>query len=253
MTPRLPDPTFPPLLSGVPVRERKDPVLRAARAAMATEAGAGDLFWSRDTDRVALALVLEPDVPRERCQEMMFLMMVAFGDAFGATAPPEVGLHFTWPQGILVNGAQAGRARLRLPPAGEEPPPWLVVGLEVTIRPDERGPEGGEAPDRTTLWDEGCGELDRTRLIESAARHALSWLHRWEEDGFAAIHADWLGRSEEQGKVVMIETAHGRRNGTFLGLDDVGNLLLREGDRTSLVRVDEALEPEAVDIVGAAA
>ncbi|MBL6430641.1 MAG: hypothetical protein HPM95_03315 [Alphaproteobacteria bacterium] len=49
---------------------------------------AGDLVWSRRTDVVSLALVLEPEVPPDRAVEMLFLAMVAANDALGAITPP---------------------------------------------------------------------------------------------------------------------------------------------------------------------
>ena len=45
---------------------------------------AGDVLWSESSESLRMSLVLEPEVERRRCGEMLFLMMVAFGDAAGA-------------------------------------------------------------------------------------------------------------------------------------------------------------------------
>ena len=64
-----------------------------------------------DTDRLRLALVFEPDRRLEEAMAMVFAMACGIHDAIGALAPPEVGATHRWPDGLLVNGALAGRLR----------------------------------------------------------------------------------------------------------------------------------------------
>ena len=100
----MPDPTFPPLLTGHDVKGKPGPFETACAQAEAGEAGAGDVYWARDTARFDWACVLEPDVETARALQMHFTAMVALGDAFGAIAPPEVAFQYRWPGDLLVNG-----------------------------------------------------------------------------------------------------------------------------------------------------
>ena len=252
----LPDPTFPPLFTGHPVKAPDRPFKRACRGAEAGAFGAGDFLWAKRADRVDCAIVLEPEVSGARLYEMLFTAMVAFGDAVGAIAPPEVAVTYLWPQTIRVNGAAAGTVRIAWSARGDEAgaPIWLVVGLDCWIRRTHDARDPGLNLDETDLFEEGCGELDRTQIIESFARHFLSWIDTWDADGFAAIHRDWLGRADRHKEHIALDYAGKPVEGLFLGLDDAGNMLLKTGDGVAQLRVAEALAPEEVllaDVDGA--
>lgn len=225
----LADPVFPPLLTGHAVEAGTPVFERAVAGAAAGEFGAGDLVWSRGLERIELALVLEPEVPARRVVEMLFLGMVATTDAIGALIPPEVALTYLWPATLRANGAKVGRVRLR---QGGEPdedgaPAWAVVGIALQLAPLSGPLEPGETPDLTSLVDEGAADLDRTRALESLSRHLLTWIHAWDVDGFASVLENWLFRADGYGENVVLETGEGTRAGTFLGLDEDGNLLMK--------------------------
>lgn len=209
------------------------------------ELGAGDLVWARDTSRLDCAVVLEPEVERDACPEMLFLTMVALGDAIGALAPPEVAVRYRWPQVVTVNGAVAGRAFLVMSDETHDDgaPRFLVAGAEIAIRHERDVADPGNAPDKTTLFEEGCAEMDRTALIESFSRHFLAWIDTWEADGFGPIHDMWLGRAEPGGpdEEMTVAIGSGPIRGRFVGLDDHGNLLLRRDDGIAVVDTMDAL------------
>lgn len=250
----LPDPTFPPLLSGHRIEAGKD-VFRAACAGARTGSyGAGDLLWSRGTKDVAMALVLEPEVPATRTQEMLFLAMVATADALGAITPPETALTYEWPVTLRVNGAAVGGVRFAQSVERDEhdSPLWLVVGIEMRLAPIAGPVEPGDMPDRTSLVDEGAVDLDRTQVLESLARHLLTWIHTWDVDGFAPVLQNWLFRADGYGKRHSVDTPHGVEEGTFLGLDEEGNLLLKRdaqaGGQTVALRLRDHLPPEPMEV-----
>ncbi len=200
----------------------------ACTQASAGEAGAGDVFWARDTARLDWACVLEPDVASARALQMHFTAMLAFGDAFGAISPPEVALQFRWPSTLLVNGGTAGAARIALGPEnGEGVADWMVVGIGLTIKRDMTGFEPGEAPDQTALYEEGCGEITRTELVESLSRHFLNWVHTWNEEGFKSVHEGWLAKAENWQSEITIDWDGAQHTGTFVTVDDEGNMLLK--------------------------
>lgn len=244
----MPDPTFPPLLKGHDVPGTRSAFETACARASAGELGAGDVVWSRHASRLDMAIILEPDVPLETAVQMLPLSMVAIGDCLGALTPPQVGLSFTWPGTIRVNGALAGA--IKVAAAGKRDansvPSWMVIGLWLRHLRVDSDPEPGDVPEQTWLSEEGCEELTRTEIIESYSRHFLTWLNTWNEDGFKSVHASWLYRAHENDTDITFELGGTSFTGAMLGLDDNGNLLFKDGDSTSSALLIDAFEfPEA--------
>ncbi len=227
------DPVFPPLLNGLAVAPGTDTASVAVAAVIAGEAGAGDLYWSQSEDRLNMAIVLEPDVALSRAAQVRHVLAVAFGDAFGAISPPEIAVHYRWPGDILVNGASAGRITLDVPAGldADQVPAWMVLGLDVAITLDLSVDNPGEVPDRTTLHEEGAGDVTRTMLLESVSRHFLTWIDGWMNEGFKSVHENWLGRATGSDKDVTVSHAGATVSGRVTGMDEEGNLLFTPADR----------------------
>lgn len=219
-------PLFPPRLRGEEARPGEDVLDRAAqRAALGIDPGL--IVWRAGGETVEAAVVLAPEVPLERAMGAVLAVANGLGDAIGALAPPEVAVHFDWPDGLRVNGARAGGFRARAStddPAAE--PDWLAIAIRVDLLPPVP-PTGDVATDATGLYAEGCGEIAAVPLIESWSRHMLVWLNRLEDDGLAPVHRDWRARAWGMGE----DLAAG---GTFMGLDEHGGQLVRHQDRTEL-------------------
>lgn len=237
-----PDPTFPPLLEGVDVTGSPEPFERACADAASGAAGAGSVYWGRSTSDLKLAIILEPEVGASTSLQMLIALMVAFGDAFGSIGPPEVGMFYRWPTGVVVNDALIGRMRAGLPAgaAAADVPDWLVVAVDVRIARTDRSREPGHDLEHTTLEDEGCGDVTRTQLVESVCRHFLVWVHTWNEDGFKPVHDAWIPRAENHNETVAVIHAGADYSGRFLGIDDEGNMLLKpeQGDVVALPLLD---------------
>ena len=224
----LEDPRFPPLLTAHAVKAPTVPFAHACRLAQAHEFGAGDLVWSRNVGRVALAIVLEPEVALERALQMAPLLMVAFGDCLGSLCPPKVAVQYRWPTGILLNGTLAGEVRLGAPrtQAGVIPD-WLVVGAELDI---EAPREERQDWSRTTLAEEAGPEITRTDILQSLPAHFLTRLNAWQEEGFRPVHDQWLFRAEGRETAVVVAYGGESIEGRVVGLDESANLLLQTAD-----------------------
>lgn len=215
-------PLLPPLLTGREVAAGADPMSAAVRAA-ADGTDPGQFVFAPADGRLRFAITLAPEVPLGTAVQMGHVLMVAIGDSIGALTPPEVAIQYRWPAWILVNGAVAGRVRMAA--SGGDPlaiPDWLVIGLDLRLEPDA-AIEPGERPDETSLYEEVTGLIPPSRLLESMSRHFLSWLRRWEEDGFRPVHEAWSARAEP-GMTVG--------DARFLGLDEHGLALLKTDSGT---------------------
>ncbi len=234
---QIPDPTFPPLLNGHAIPETDSAFESACARAGACDAGAGDVIWSRNEARIQVAIVLEPDVGMETAVQMLPLCLVALGDCLGALTPPQVGVTFIWPNVVCINGAPACAFRAAAA-ATKEPqavPDWIVLGLELQHLRAAGDPEPGETPDRTWFSEEGGAELTRSDIIESYARHFLTWLNTWNDDGFKPVHDSWMFRAANKDEEITLTHAGREHAGTFISLDESGNLLLKDADGTVAV------------------
>ncbi|MEN3794216.1 biotin/lipoate--protein ligase family protein [Fulvimarina sp. MAC3] len=233
----LADPEFPPALDPRVLSADKDPFAEACDAAKTGELSAGDLLWSSSATRASAALVLEPEDALCRAIQMIPVMMVAIGDALGAIGPPNLALMFRWPGTIMANGAATGHVSFAAFPGWEADsvPDRIVVGFEILLDASECGwREPGEDLRTTALYEEGCGDLDRTMLLESIARHFLAGLDGWLHDGFQPVHQSWWSKADET-RTVSLGLAGRTLEGEAVGLDEAGGLLVKTDGRTELV------------------
>lgn len=234
-------PSFPPLFHGREVAPGIDPFAKAcAEAALGCDAGL--IVYRIRVDRLAAAMVFAPEIPLEDAMAALPACGIGFQNALGALAPPEVAVHLTWEGGILVNGAACGALSVAAATGDPEAvPDWLVVGLELALIPDDPDAPGA-APDRTSLYEEGCVEVAPDRLLESWARHSLVWINRWTEEGVRPLHAEWRGLAHGIGEAAALDRPGGAVHGVFVGVDERFGMLLRDGADTRLVPLSDLLK-----------
>ena len=159
--------------------------------------------------RLELAVILEPDRPAAECFAALPIAMLAIADALAALGPPFKPIGFTWPDRLLLDGAELGRARLALPKPSPEPhPAWLVVGIDLRRQFANAGTEPGRTPERTALLEEGFGEVTPTEIVEAFARHLLHWIDRWQSAGLGEATSHYRARLvDPPGKAVRFDPA----------------------------------------------
>lgn len=210
--------------------------LATAAALAAGGADPGTFVWARRNDAVDCAIVLAPEEPLIRSLRVAYVTMAAVGDALGTLIPPAVPVAFGWPDRILVNGASVGGIQLLTQDRAktEAVPDWMITGFTLRLRAPSRRGEPGRQPARTTLETEGCGDVAAGALLECFARHFLSWMNRWQDDGFAPVEAAWLARAAGYGARNMGLELGGRWAGrSLLGIDaDGGAIFSEDGKET---------------------
>lgn len=226
--------TFPPLMWGEPATD--EALGHAARRAT-LGCDAGLVAYILGPLQAEAALVFAPEVPLSQAMTMLPLCGVGFQNALGALAPPEVAVHLEWAGGLRVNGASCGRMRVLASTNDPDAvPDWLVIGWTLPLIPETGTP--GADPDRTSLFAEGCAEVDPGALVESWARHTLNWINRWEDEGPRPLHAEWRGLVHAMGEPHQ----RGDLSGTFLGVDDAFGMLLRDDETTHLIPLTDLLQ-----------
>ena len=201
--------------------------------------GAGDTLWVRDKTTLDYAILLEPDVSRERVLEMLFLQMVALGDSIGALAPPEVAITYDWPNRIYANEAFIGSVNAILSDDDGEDgcPTYLVIHTKIAVHPKPGAADPGFNKDETTLYDEGCFDLNTLQLLESSSRHFMTWLNSWQEEGLKQILQQLDGRMNKDQQIKL-----GVEEGQYLGMDEQGDAFVKSDGKTHSIAAKDALE-----------
>ncbi|NMT63193.1 biotin/lipoate--protein ligase family protein [Marinobacter orientalis] len=228
-------PQFPPLFSGEAVPKHTDPFDKAVSQAIAG-VDSGTIFYSEAADTLRAALVLAPETPLEEAIQAVYVAQIGLAESLGALAPPEVPVHFQWPDRIKINGAVCGGVRFAADVSDPKAyPGWLVIGIDVPFIPASDEP--GKNPNKTCLLEEGCGEIEPMALLESWSKHTLLWLNYFMDSGFERVHNEWRPRCDTLGKEIDQPAS-----GIFVGLDEKGRMLLRQGPMTETVSLIEFAE-----------
>ena len=237
------DPDLPPIYAVKALRAGRDAFVEAVGRAKAGDP-AGIFLWARRSDCIDLAVVLEPDHPRAQSVPVCLVAMVAMLDALGGVIEPSVGVTFGWPDRIDVNGALVGGLRLGVAPcaAADDVPDWMVIGITIAVSGDLSDDSPGLKPDRTTLFDEGCGPVDIIDFLERFGRYLLHWMNRWQEDGLDPVRHAWLGRESGFGEETAIYFNRERIAGHFAKLDEFGNAVLDIDGAQRVFALDAAMQ-----------
>jgi biotin-(acetyl-CoA carboxylase) ligase len=231
------DPTFPPLLTGEKVAKDVDPFIKAVGASM-MGCDPGTVFYAEDPETLRVAITLAPELALKDSISVVHALMLSVADGLGALGPPELAVHFVWPCQFKVNAARCGELRFKA--STTEPdsvPDWLVVGLTIPfVRPESIEP--GSDPSQTWLHEEGCIELTVPQVIESWSRHSLVWLNSFEDKGYQAIQDHWRAKCDSIGSDVTYPG-----EGTFVGTDNHGSLLLKCDGMTSIHHLIDEMAP----------
>ena len=216
-------PLLPPILTPIPVVNGIDVFAKAI--AVAGKSETGTVLYSENPEYVEVAIILSPEIPKIKCNQMLYIMMVASGDAIGALAPPEVAVTYAFPGFIFLNRGEAGLVKVEIAPSNDDQsiPDWMVVGLKLRLNNNIEINENEINADVTSLADEGGGYVSRTRAIESLSRHFLAWVSQLEDEGFKPVTEVWNKRREET-KVVTLKSG---QEVSWVGLDENGLAIVK--------------------------
>ena len=216
-------PLLPPILTPIPVVNGIDVFAKAI--AVAGKSETGTVLYSENPEYVEVAIILSPEIPKIKCNQMLYIMMVASGDAIGALAPPEVAVTYAFPGFIFLNRGEAGLVKVEIAPSNDDQsiPDCMVVGLKLRLNNNIEINENEINADVTSLADEGGGYVSRTRAIESLSRHFLAWVSQWEDEGFKPVTEVWNKRREET-KVVTLKSG---QEVSWVGLDENGLAIVK--------------------------
>ena len=236
-------PVFPPLLRPFAATPDLAPFEHCIKVAP-EGAAAGTLVWSDGQEVCECAVVLAPEQPLDPSLPIVLIAMLGIADGLGALVSPMVAVTFGWPDRIEINGGVVGGVRFASAPTetSDAVPDWVVVGFRIAMGGSAADRKGPEYRRRTTLADEGCGEVTAIDLLEAFGRHFIGWINRWQEHGVKPVQQAWLSRATGLGKPVEIRLNDQLRTGTFESITETGAMRLAKDGVAQTIALDEAMK-----------
>lgn len=183
--------------------------------------------WSSPPGNLYLSLILRPDCTPAEAAQLGFVAALGLGGGVGSVAPPMVEVRYKWPNDVLFNRRKGAGLLLESRMDASGGVDWLVLGLGVNVT---SFPENTAFPATSLRFEGAPPEVDAVALLEAFARHFLTWINRWLEDGFAPIREAWLLHAYGLGETVDVRLPNETLSGRFRDLDDGGALLLEMAD-----------------------
>jgi BirA family transcriptional regulator, biotin operon repressor / biotin---[acetyl-CoA-carboxylase] ligase len=180
--------------------------------------------WTSPPGNLYLSLVLRPDCPPVAASQLGFVAALGAGGGLAEVLPPMIDLRYKWPNDILLNRRKVAGILLETESAAADRLDWLVLGIGINVaeRPSDT------AFPATSLREEGDLESTVEGVLEAFARHFLSWVNRWLDDGFAPVRAAWRKSAIGIGEAIRVRLPNAELEGVFEDIDQDGALLLRE-------------------------
>jgi len=87
--------------------------------------------WQSYPGNLSCALIVEPDYDNHIAQQLIYVAAVAAGTAMAEVLSPMTGMSLGWPGKLYVNNLLTGIVSLTPAQGGQDPWPWIVIGLRV--------------------------------------------------------------------------------------------------------------------------
>lgn len=146
---------------------------------------------------------------------------LALADAIAAISP--IAPQLKWPNDVLVDGAKTAGILLEC----EGMPRRVVIGFGVNI---VSAPPPEEGALRATHLAAHAPVTADAMFDALATALAARLAQLGEADGVTMVRANWLERAVGVGHPVIVRFDQSVREGRFLGLDEMGRLMLGEAD-----------------------
>ena len=182
--------------------------------------------WASEPGNLYASLMQRLTCPQSVVHQLSLLAGVAVVEAIAAAAgTPIAGLRLKWPNDVLIGEAKCAGILPESQMLQGGPEAVVVIGIGINLASHPTGL--GRAA--TDLGAHGASVAPEA-MLGFLAQSIERWLAAWDRGaGFAHVRAAWLGYAGAVGESLTVDTGRERIAGTFLGLDDGGALLMRDG------------------------
>jgi BirA family biotin operon repressor/biotin-[acetyl-CoA-carboxylase] ligase len=199
----------------------------------------GRTWFSPAGSGLYVSIVLTP-ARADAADRAMALLTLSAGVALAEAIERDTGLRpaIKWPNDLLVGRRKLAGILAEAVAAPASPIHSVILGYGINVAPSAYPPELQERA--TSLESELGRPIDRPALCASTIVAIANRYDDLLEGRFDAILDAWRARAPgSQGARVSWEAAAGRQSGITAGIDQLGALLVRVGDRVDRIVAGE--------------
>lgn len=187
--------------------------------------------WQSKSGNLYVSLLLAPKCPLAQAAQLSFVAAVAAVEALQPVLPSGGKFQCKWPNDVFYDGKKLGGILLESfttqPEDGKgKPKQWVIAGMGINI---DHYPKDTLYP-ATCLKEAGVelvsAKIVLTRFIESF----ITQYDLWVREGFSPIREAWLKHAYGLGSEVEIHSSDEVVKGTFTGMSDTGEMLVKGED-----------------------
>ena len=183
--------------------------------------------WASPKGNFAATLVMRPSETPDRVALRSFVAALALHDALTAVTGRAEALTLKWPNDVLLNGGKLAGILLESAGAGGRLSHFAIgIGVNLANAPEAGEVEAGAVRPVCLRGETGVSISPAAFLDLLAPAYALLEA-QFVAFGFAPIREAWLARAARLGEVITARTGRETHEGTFLTVDEAGNLVLR--------------------------
>lgn len=188
--------------------------------------------WVSADGNLFMTVLLSPTASLDKCPQLSFVAALAVADALEGVVPDPSRLHCKWPNDVLVNGKKIAGILLESFTTKElmGDRQWIAVGIGVNV---DSYPEHVLFP-ATSLVESGVELISAKIVLSRLVHHFIARYDEWDTSGFAAIRKAWQAKAYQINQPVEVIVGEDRISGTFTGIDDGGQLLIKSGRKKPL-------------------
>ncbi|MGD9784194.1 MAG: biotin--[acetyl-CoA-carboxylase] ligase [Hyphomicrobiaceae bacterium] len=188
--------------------------------------GRGGRAWTTLPGNLAASCAVRIDAPPSSIAKLSLVAGISVIDAVRSLPGGKDigGLALKWPNDLMVGDAKVGGILVESTNLATGLVAVMGFGVNLAAAPSIAG--------RVTAALGSCGlTADPVRLLWAIDAALAHWLTIWDADrGFAAVRKAWLERAMAIGTPIRVGLPDGTREGSFAGVNQVGELLLGQAD-----------------------
>ncbi len=187
----------------------------------------GRVWQSPPGVNLYLSVILRPVIETFRAPQLTLMAGVALAETlreYGAR-----GITIKWPNDVLIGGRKVSGILTEIRTARGKID-FVVVGMGVNINMEKARFYTDFRQTPTSLKEETSRSHSRSRFTVRLLESFVTWYERYCTEGFAPVRKEWMEYSGICGKFIKVTDRDTVKEGTVVGLDENGALLLEEPD-----------------------
>lgn len=197
----------------------------------------GRVWFSSAGGNIYTSIILRPAISPEDAPKLTLVSAVALAEAI-IESLKEFGIHspgIKWPNDILINKKKCAGILTEMK-MGSEGLNFVIIGIGINVNMDLYDIPMELKTIATSLSIEVKDTLSRELILQSLYSKIENWYKRYLSEGFLPVKERWEVLSAIKGVPVRaassVDGQHSYEEGEALGLDDEGELLIKNDDGT---------------------